>query len=137
MPLKAGDVIRIPVTFKQGCPKYLVILEVDTHAHCVVINSNTHPLFSGSLRQPSIVAITVAEHPFMSHDSEVDCNEVLRLPLADVESEINSDASCYKGELTYEFREAIGNAINVSPFLARGDKDTYLASLNGESDDLP
>jgi len=135
VPLKAGDVVRIPVAFKQGEPKFLVILSVDTHAHCVVINSSTHPLFSGVLRRPSIVEITVNEHPFMHHDCEVDCNEVLKLPLANVESEINSNASCYKGEITDACRGLIANAINISPFLAPSEKEIYIASLNSGSDE--
>lgn len=132
MALSVGEVIRIPVAFKSGDPKYLVVVHLDTYAHCVVISSSIHPMFSGALRDQSIVDMLVSDHPFMHHDSKADCNEVKRLPLADVQMEINNNAGCRKGSITDELKHRIRVAIQASPFLSPAEKNTYIASLNGD-----
>jgi hypothetical protein len=44
--LTPGTIIRVPVQFKSGEPKYLVILDLDrTDAHCLVISTRIHKLF--------------------------------------------------------------------------------------------
>ena len=132
MTLEPGVVIRIPVEFKQDEPKFLVVIDLDTKAHCLVISTTIHPLFSGDLRCDSIVNIDVNNHPFMNHDCHVDCNEVKRLPLEEVEQEINSDSDCLKGQVSDDLRAKIVTGIEVSPFLSPSEKKRYVESLTSQ-----
>ena len=130
--LRPGTVIRVPVGFKQGQPKYLVVVDLDSEAHCLVINTQVHSIFRNELRRDSIITIDVATHPFMHHDSDIDCNEVKRLPLDEIHAEINSDANCLKGAVSQELRASIIQAIQVSPFLTPKEKRRYIAALKAQ-----
>lgn len=130
--LKPGTVIRVPVRFKQGRPKYLVIIDLDSEAHCLVINTHVHPIFGNDLCRDSIILIDVATHPFMHHDSHINCNEVKRLPLVEVRAEINANADCLKGAVSDDLRTSIIEAIHVSPFLTPKQKQRYIGSLQAQ-----
>lgn len=132
MSLEPGVVIKVPVDFKQGEPKFLVIIDLDTEAHCLVINSKIHTLYSSDLCRDSIVTIDVNSHPFMHRDSQIDCNEVKRLPLEGVQEEINANADCLKGCISDDLRAKIVTAITVSPFLSPSEKQRYVGSIKGQ-----
>ena len=132
--LEPGTVIRVPVVFKNGEPKYLVIVDLDSKAHCLVINTSVNALYGNNLSRPSIIPVTIADHPFMHHDSLVDCNEVKRLSLIDIRAEINSNPNCRKGTIADDLREQIVEAMRISPFLSADEKDRYIGSLTDDSD---
>lgn len=127
--LQPGSVIRVPVAFKQGRPKYLVIVDLDTEAHCLVINTKIHPLFGREPFRASYVAITVATHPFMDHDSHIDCNEIKRLSLIQIRTEINADANCHKGYISDDLRTAIIAAMQATPCLTDNEIERYVGAL--------
>lgn len=130
--LKPGTVVKVPVQFKQGDLKYLVIAALDSEAHCFVINSNIHALFGREPFRSSYVSITVATHPFMHHDSYIDCNEIKLLSLIEIRAEINADASCLKGELSQELRAEVVVAIQNTPCLTQDEKDRYARELGSD-----
>ena len=66
----------------------------------------------------------------MDHDSHIDCNEIKRLSLVDINAEINADAGCLKGEISDDVRAKIVEAINSSPGLTPNEKERYIAALN-------
>ena len=132
--LEPGTVIRVPVVFKNGQPKFLVIVDLDSNAHCLVINSSVNVLYGNDLSRPSIIPVTIADHPFMHHDCLVDCNEVKTLSLIDIRAEINSNPNCRKGTITNGLREQIIEAMRISPFLTAEEKEQYIGSLTDNSD---
>ena len=68
----------------------------------------------------------------MHHDSHVDCNDVKRLPLEEVEQEINNDSNCFKGHVSDDLRAEIVTAIKVSPFLSPSEKKRYVEYLTSQ-----
>lgn len=132
--LTAGTVVRVPVDFKQGEPKYLVVVDVDSAVHCVVINSKIHKLFGGELFKDSFVPIEKATHPFMEKDvSYVDCNEIKQFPLAEIQTHIAAEPGCVRGQISSELRAKIIHAVQVSICIVPADKRRYIAVLSSRT----
>jgi len=120
------------VAFKQGEPKYLVIADLDTEAHCLVINTEIHALYASSIFRDGYVPIDVQNNQFLNHDSFIDCNTIKSLSLVEINSEINADSDCLKGEVSDDVRSAIIEAIRTTPGLSPNEKTRYIAALGGE-----
>lgn len=128
--LDAGSVIYIEVCFRQGSRnKYLVVLDVDDQVHTLAINSSINPYFGQGPFRDCYVQIDHTLHPFLSRDSFVDCNDVIRLPLAGVVAEMRRAPDCIRGRLSPEAIKSVVDAIRQTPGLSPFQKDRYCESL--------
>jgi hypothetical protein len=102
--LQPGAVIYIDIVFPEGRkPKYLVIAHVDHECTTFVVNSRVTPFIEA--RPPLAVCqvhIDAARHAFLRRDSHIACHQVLRLPTANVVTELVADMSRIKGQLHAE-----------------------------------
>jgi hypothetical protein len=89
-----------------------------------------HPLFGGELFRNSYVLITAATHAFMQRDSYIDCKEVKRFALTQVEAHINANTACLKGTISLELRGRVIEAIRQTPCLSPYEKARYVAALS-------
>jgi hypothetical protein len=130
--LDAGCVIYLEVAFRRGNRnKYLVVLDVDSQVHTLIVNSDINEFYGRGEFGNCYVEISCDEHPFLEHNSFVDCNEVRRLRLEDVVAAVRGDESCVKGRISDGTAAAIVEAIRRTPCLSPAEKDRYCECIEG------
>ncbi len=130
--LQPAAVIYIDVVFPEGRkPKYLVIAHVDHECCTFVVNSRVHPFIEAN---PSLavcqVRIDAARHAFLRRDSHIACHRVLRLPTANVITELAADMSRIKGRLHAEVLVEVIAAVKRAPTLSLAEQTRIANALS-------
>jgi len=130
--LQPGTVIYIDVVFPEGRKaKYLVIAYVDHECCTFVVNSRVHPFVEAN---PSLavcqVRIDVVRHAFLRRDSYIACHQVLRLPTANVITELAADISRIKGRLHTEVSAEVIAAVKRAPTLSLAEQTQIANALS-------
>src|SRR5216683_804345 len=113
--LQPGAVIYIDVVFPEGRkPKFLVIAYVDHECCTFVVNSRVHP--------------------FLRRDSHIACHQVLRLPTANVITELAADISRIKGRLHAEVLVEVIAAVKRAPTLSLAEQTRIANALSALHD---
>ena len=129
--LKPGQVIYLNCTFTNPPkPKYVVLACIKPKLLCFLINSKIHPYIEKNphLKQSQIL-IPRDSHSFLDHDSYVDCKEVKELSLDDVKTQVLSDMSRIKEEISAEVKSTIIKTISASSTITPRHKKWILDSL--------
>jgi hypothetical protein len=111
--------------------KYLVLAAINPALLFIVINSeiNDFKRNSPDLLE-SQIELKKDTHPFMLHDSWIDCSKVIRdFDAAEVFSQFKSRLGGLKGSLSISVRQAIRAAVADSRTLERRFKESVLAEL--------
>lgn len=129
--LDAGSVIYLTVSFSGGPRnKYLVVLDVDTEVYVLAINTSINLFYGRGPFRDCYVPIDRATHKFLTHDSYIDCNQVIPLRLPDVVAELRENANCVKGVISSDVQHAVIAAIKATPCLSPDDKHRYIKCLS-------
>ncbi len=134
--LQPGAVIYIDVVFPEGRkPKFLVIAYVDHECCTFVVNSRVHPFIEAN---PPLavcqVRIDAARHTFLRRDSHIACHQVLRLPTANVITELAADISRIKGRLHAEVLVEVIAAVKRAPTLSLAEQTQIANALSALHD---
>jgi len=134
--LLPGTVIYMDVVFQEGRkPKYLVIAHVDHECCTFVVNSRVHPFIeTHSSLAVCQVKIDAARHPFLRRDSHIACHQVLRLPTANVITELVADMSRIKGRLHEEVSAEVVAAVKRAPTLSLAEQTRIVNALSALHD---
>lgn len=130
--LVPGAVIKLNVKFSDGSEKEkrLVVVQVTEDAVCFVVNSEVNPLLA---RNPGTkraqVDMPVADHPFMSRDSRVNCSEIHRFPIDGVVADLLVSKGWMLGNISTSVRDEIIVAIRISSTIAPNVGAPLIASL--------
>jgi hypothetical protein len=128
-----GCVIRIAVAFPQITkPKFLVLVaDRDPDYLTFIVNSETHPFVASRPHLAQCqVTIDAASHPFLHHDSQIACHEILALKRTDVIRELSGDVSCIKGQVSQPVRDQILAAVKFAKTLSADEKDEIIRALS-------
>jgi len=132
--LKPGCVIKLLVKFPQITKeKYLVLVADDDPEYLIfIINSDINPFIAN---KPHLlqcqVAIDVANHHFLDHDSHVACHDVLPMKREEVIKSLMGDPSAIKGEVSLDVRSQIVAAVKFAKTIDKDKKNRIIAALEG------
>lgn len=132
--LKPGIVVKLRVEMddKREHEKRFVVVGVGEHMASFVINSEPGAFLT---RRPALlkcqVKIDAVSHPFMNHDSHIDCSRVREYSLAEVLKQLQDEPSWVLGSVTESVRAEIAAAIKASPTISVADATALCASLDG------
>ena len=129
--LQPGTVIYLEIVFPEGPrSKYLVVANVDDECCTFVVNSRIHPFIETN---PSLavcqVRIDAARHAFLRRDSHIACHQLLRLPTANVITELAADMSRITGRLHEEVSAEVIAAVKRAPTLSLAEQTTIEEAL--------
>lgn len=111
--------------------KRYVVLYADEATVVCVINSAIGKFIAN---RPELcrcqVALPAAGHPFMDHDSFVDCSKVMRYRTADVVSDLFERPDWVLGEVGEGVRHDMIAALKFSPIISPGEVATLCGRLS-------
>lgn len=133
--LKPGTVIKMRQTMDDGLihEKRFVIVVVNEFTVTFIINT----AISAFLQfRPALlkcqVAMPVADHPFMSHDSHADCSRTRSYSTNEVVRDLATQPDWVLGTISAEFRASMVAAIKFSPTLSAKEVAELCESLLDE-----
>ena len=130
--LKPGCVIKLLVKFPEITKqKFLVLVADDDPEYLTfIVNSEINPFIAS---RPHLlqcqVAIDVASHDFLDHDSHIACHEILPMKREDVIKTLMGDPSAIKGDVSPDVRAQIVFAVKFAKTLANEKKNRIIAAL--------
>ena len=130
--LRPGTVIKLYRRMDDGQfhEKRYVVMHVDEHTITCVINSAISKFV---LTRPALlkcqVSMPCAAHPFMQHDSHVDCSRTHRFATVDVVSDLSSQTDWILGRITADMRDEIVGALKFSETLSAAEVEILCLSL--------
>lgn len=130
--LKPGCVVKLLVKFPQITKeKFLVLVADDDPEYLVfIVNSEINSFIAN---RPHLlqcqVAIDVASHDFLDHDSHVACHEILPMKREDVIKTLMSDPSAIKGEVSPDVRNQIVAAVKFAKTIDKDKKNRIIAAM--------
>lgn len=130
--LTPGAVIKQRQVMDDGVlhEKRFVVLHVDEHTVTCVINSEVSAFLQA---RPALlkcqVAMPAAAHPFMRHDSHVDCSRARTYRTSDVVRELVAEPGWVLGTITTDLRDEISAALKFSQTLSVEEAARYCNSL--------
>lgn len=130
--LVPGAVIKLRAVMDDGKlqEKRFVVAHVDEHTVCCVINTAIGPFLQA---RPALlkcqVTMAVAAHPFMSHDSSVDCSRTRSFATAEVIKELMGEPSWVLGQIAPDLRQEIIGALKFAPTLSPNEVARLCESL--------
>lgn len=127
MPIAIGDVFLLRCnTCREPKPKFFVVALLEPF-RCFLINSAPTAFQASRPEQMLALAPILAnQHPFLSYNSYVGCNELFaEYSQADIEAAEASDPSVRLGSLHPHARAAVAAALTGNRFLPK----LYLAKL--------
>ena len=133
--LKPGVVVKLKVVMDDGQrqEKRFVVVEVEGDTATLVINSRIGP-FIGA--RPNLlrcqVKIEAAAHPFMDHDSHIDCSRARNYPTSEVVDQLVDKPEWILGAVGSDTRDEILAAIKASDLISPLDAARMCASLEGK-----
>lgn len=132
--LTPGRVIKLCAVMDDGKQKEkrFIVLHVDAFVAACVINSRPARLL---LKQQELsrcqVSMPVSGHPFMDHDSWIDCSKGRRYALTDVLAQLSENPKWMLGVTSVELRKRVCEAISVAPTVRAIDKQVWIQALRG------
>lgn len=130
--LVPGAVIKQREVMDDGVlqEKRFVVLQVDERTITCVINSEIGAFLKA---RPAMlkcqVAMAAAAHPFMSHDSHVDCSRARTYRTSDVVRELIAQPDWVLGNITTDLCDEIVAALKFSPTLSAVEAASLCESL--------
>ncbi len=130
--LKPGCVVKLLVKFPQITKeKFLVLVADDDPEYLVfIVNSEINSFIAN---RPHLlqcqVAIDVASHDFLDHDSHVACHEILPMKREDVIKTLMGDPSAIKGEVSPDVRNQIVAAVKFAKTIDKDKKNRIIAAM--------
>lgn len=112
--------------------KYLILISTNPNLLFFIVNSNINEFKQGldELLEAQI-PLELKDHPFLKHDSYVDCSKVIRhFDATEVISQMNSGLGSLKGKIENRVRAQIREAVNQSRILENRFKRAIAAELN-------
>ncbi len=135
--LRPGTVIKLRRVMDDGeiHEKRFVVVHVDERTVTCIVNSK----ISAFLRARPVllrcqVSMPAAAHPFMSHDSHVDCSRTRVYATDDVVRELQSEPGWVLGAITSGLRDEMVAALKFSPVLSAHEVNSLCASLGSMPD---
>jgi hypothetical protein len=131
--LKPGTVIKMRQPMDDGTirEKRFVVIAVNDHTVTFVINTAISAFLQA---RPALlkcqVAMPVAEHDFMVHDSHVDCSRTRSYATNEVVRDLVSQPDWVLGTIGANLREAMKAAIKFSPTLSAKEAEQLCKSLD-------
>jgi hypothetical protein len=124
--------VRALMDDQQVREKRFLAIAVDDQTVACVINSVVNPFIEArpALRRCQVL-ITAADHPFMQHDSYIDCRKVFRIPTNQVVAELLANSEWMLGTIHHQLREQVLAALKGSPMMRPADVATLCAELEG------
>jgi hypothetical protein len=119
--LKPGTIIKMRQPMDDGTihEKRFVVVSVSDHTVTFVINTAISTFLQA---RPALlkcqVAMPVADHDFMAHDSHVDCSRTRSYATNEVVRGLVSQPDWVLGTISAALREAILAAVKFSPTLS-------------------
>lgn len=131
--LKTGCVLYLFRTFfPRNKDKYLVIVCEETLLAFIINSKIPNIAIKDPRLAPTQVLIEASTHSFLDHDSYINCNEVFKLSLEDIEKQILPDMNRIKDPVTIKVIQAIKTAVAVAPALAPKDKKAINKALDAK-----
>lgn len=130
--LKPGQVLYLFSHFTQPPKeKYLVIAYYSDSPLLFVINSRIHPYIASRPElNASQVEIQAVEYDFLSHDSFIDCSQVIdSFEAAEIRRQVLGELSRIKGELTPATTAEIKQVVRAARTISERHKQLILAAL--------
>lgn len=130
--LTTGAVIKLAEKMDDGKvqEKRFVVLMVAERTFCCVINSKINPFIQN---KPALlkcqVLMPVADHPFMSWDSHIDCVNTKAYGTGHVLDEMIRKTGAMLGRITPALRDEIVSALKYSPALSVTEVADLCAAL--------
>ncbi|HEY5993955.1 MAG TPA: hypothetical protein VIU46_05055 [Gallionellaceae bacterium] len=130
--LKPGCIVRLEMHFSQKTkPKYLVLVADDDPDYLTfIVNTDINKFI---LARPALsqcqVTIDATSHPFLDHDSNVACHEVVPLKREDVIRALMADPLEVKGEISDDVRAQILAAVKLAKTIDTEKKGKIIAAL--------
>lgn len=130
--LKPGCVIKLLVKFPQITKqKFLVLVADDDPEYLTfIVNSEINSFITN---RPHLlqcqVAIDVASHDFLDHDSHIACHDVLPMKREEVIKSLMDDPSAIKGEVSVDVRGQIVAAVKFAKTIDNEKKNRIIAAL--------
>ena len=130
--LKPGCVVKLLVKFPQITKeKFLVLVADDDPEYLTfIVNSEINSFITN---RPHLlqcqVAIDVASHDFLDHDSHVACHEILPMKREDVIKTLMGDPSAIKGEVSPDVLNQIVAAVKFAKTIDQDKKNRIIAAM--------
>ncbi|NHZ78026.1 hypothetical protein F2P44_01765 [Massilia sp. CCM 8695] len=125
--LVPGAVLSLQVVFPEVTKNKFLVLVASPDENCLhfVVNSETNPYIKARAHlNVCQVKLDAASHPFLDHDSQVACHEVLPIPKNDIVAALMNDVSRYRGRISLAAKDdivaAVKHAVTLSKVLQRG-----------------
>lgn len=131
--LKPGTVIKMRQPMDDGTihEKRFVVVAVSDHTVTFVINTAISAFLQA---RPALlkcqVAMPVADHDFMAHDSHVDCSRTRSYATNEVVRDLISQPDWVLGSISADLRATMVAAIKFSPTLSAKDVAQLCDSLH-------
>ncbi len=130
--LKPGGVIKLLVKFPEVTKeKFLVLVADDDHEYLTfIVNTEINPFIAN---RPQLlrcqVAIDVASHDFLDHDSHIACHKVLPMKREDVIKSLMGDPSAIKGDVLPDVRAQVIAAVKFAKTIEKDKKNRIIAAM--------
>ena len=110
--------------------KWFVVVDVNQWTITCVINTNVPKLIQ---RNASLlkcqVPVAKADHPFMSHDSNLDCTKVMSFPTSDVLNQLAEKPEWIMGAASNALLTDMITALKITPMLTAAEASSYCSPL--------
>lgn len=118
--LRPGMVVKFEAIMDDGDRhlKRWIILDVTEKTFTCVINSAVARFHIGTPIESLHIPMPAAPHPFMSHDSTVDCSRIRTYLTDDVKQHLLVNPADVLGEITRDMRDEVVAAIKASPLIS-------------------
>lgn len=131
--VRPGLVIKLREVMDDGQvhEKRYIVVKTDENTVCCVINSQIGPFLQA---RPALlqcqVAMPVADHSFMTHDSHVDCSRTRQFATVHVVRELMRQIDWILGTITPDLRDSIVAALKFAPTLSVKEVADICAALD-------
>ena len=128
-----GAVVKMLQEMNDGTTKekWFVVIEVNASTVTCIINTNIPKLYAS---KPSMLACQIplapATHPFIHHDSHLDCSKVMPFPTANAIAQLSEKPEWFMGTADAKLLGDMILALNKAPTLNRRDAARYTSTLS-------
>ena len=130
--LKAGQVLYLECDFTvpKARWKYLLLASRCEPALVIVINTSRNQfILRDDNRRACQVKLRQADHPFMKHNSWIDCGDVHEVDAEEIADQIIEDFGRIKGQIRPAVARQVIGAVKRSMSVAPRHKDIIAATL--------
>jgi hypothetical protein len=118
--LVPGAIVKLRREMDDGAvhEKRWVVLSVTTSTVCCVINTEINPIIQRDEARLRVQAqMTLSDHPFMTHDSHVDCGKLWTFETPEVLDELCSTPAWILGTMSEQLRDDMVTCLQTSSTL--------------------